>query len=74
MKLLKELQSSPVQFLLISQAAWRRAGKVRVHGALQEEAITSETREGLESEGGGGRSDAEDSVRAEAGAAAAALY
>lgn len=43
-------------------------------GALQEEAITSETREGLESEGGGGRSDAEDGgrgVRAEAGTAAA---
>lgn len=39
-------------------------------GGLQEEAITSETREGLESEGGGGRSDAEDSgrgVRAETG-------
>lgn len=27
MKLLKELQSSPVQFLPISQAAWRRARK-----------------------------------------------
>lgn len=44
---------------------------MRVNGALQEEAIMSETREGLESKGGGGRSDAEDSVRAEAGAAAA---
>lgn len=38
--------------------------------ALQEEAITAETREGLESEGGGGRSGAEDGgrgVRAAAG-------
>lgn len=41
--------------------------------AFQEEAITPETREGLESEGGGGRSDAEDGgrgMRAETGAAA----
>lgn len=56
------------------QSSSMEKGRKGMHGALQEEAITSETREGLESQGGGGRSDAEDSVRAEEGAAAAALY
>lgn len=36
-------------------------------GALQEEAIMSETREGSESEGGGGQSDAQDAERGVSG-------
>lgn len=49
-------------------------GKVWVDGALHKEAITSETQEGLESEGGWGRSEAEANgraARAEAGMEAA---
>lgn len=74
MKLLKDLQSSRVQFLPISQAALRGAGKAKVHGALQVEGIMPETEEGSKSEWVGEASDAEDSVRAEAGAMVAAVY